>query len=161
MNTYAIDALSGEKVQTGYGYSMYDRGGMGGSEKMMKSMDSADANVVLTPEEIKAVDEVSKLMTQEESEKLVRSLKILKITDEFKLESANLSRNWPIRTDFQWQINFKKIVNEKTNENQYLNVSINAKTGDLLNFYRNSARYGDKEIAKFDETAAKQLRKLF
>jgi hypothetical protein len=127
----------------------------------MKSMNTAAVDVVLSPEEIKAVDDVSKLMTQEESEKLARSLKHLKLTDDFKLESANLSRNWPIRADFQWQLNFRKIAAEKTKEAQYLYVSINAETGDLLNFYKNSAQYGDKEIAKINETDAKAAVEAF
>lgn len=156
--SFAINALTGEKVQTGYVYSLFNRG-FGGAEYSMKAMDQAA--VVLTPEEIKAVDDMSALMTQLEAEKLTRSMNFLKLSDDFKLESANLSRSWPLRTEFQWQLNFTKVVNADTREMQYLNVNINAKTGEVINFYKSTAAYGDKDIAKYDEAAAKVATEAF
>lgn len=158
-DSYAIDALSGEKVQTGYAGIMY---GAGGNEfTMQKSYSMDSAAVTLTPEEIKAIDEAAKLLTKEDAEKLARGYSFLNIGEDLKLEYANLSRSWPIRTKYQWQLNFNKIINEKTGEAQYIYVNLDATTGELLNYSKNVYPYDMKQTPKFNEAAAKEAVESF
>lgn len=153
--SYAVNAFTGEKIQVGYGYygTYYDKG-MGGvmSNQSMKSERAAD--IVLNPDEIKAVDDAAKLKTAEEAEKIVRDTKFLGLTDDFKLTWTNLNQNYPDRNEYVWNLNFNKEDKEDPNTNAYVSVSINANTGVITNFYRN-APYVQDAKAKYDLAASK------
>lgn len=152
-----IDALTGEKIslQPGY-YGPYGYGGMG-DMRLASTKEEAKAgaaNVVLTPEEKDAIEKVSKLLTKEEAEKKAREFKYLEITSEYKLGSANLSKEWGIPDDFTWYLYFEKAPSSDNREYKSASARINAATGEIRGFhtnYPNSANEG-----KIDEAAGKK-----
>ena len=154
-NSNAVNAFTGERIQTGYGYygPYYDRG-MGGAmfNQSMKSQEAAA--VVLNPDELKAVEDAGKLKTLEEAEKIARDTKHLGLTDEFKLTYSSLNQNYPVRNEYVWNLNFNKEDKENPSASAYISATINANTGEITSFYR-SFPYVQDAKAKYDLAASK------
>jgi hypothetical protein len=77
-----IDALTGEKVDifsNGLYFGGYNESGYSLDIQftMAKGKADAPADVQLSPDEIKAIEEASKLISKEDMEKKLRSLKVL------------------------------------------------------------------------------------
>lgn len=149
-DNFAIDALTGDKVQTGYNYITLT----GGDNRAMYSKSKVDQSVTLTPDEIKAAEEASKLITQEEAEKIARSCSALKLNDEYKLTYINLNKGWPNNNDIYWSLNFSTENEDAKVPGKHSGITINAKTGEIIGFNQSSSS-GDKDPVKFDEAAAK------
>lgn len=148
---YAVEAFTGEKIKVGYGYyGPYYGTASNEKQMLMDAAMGAGARITLSPEEIKAVQDAAGLKKAEEVEKIARAAKFLELTDAFKLNSYSLNPSWPVKTDYVWNLNFTKAVTEDT-EAEYANVSIDAKTGRILSFYRSApyregtAKYGLEE----------------
>ncbi|MDP4095107.1 MAG: peptidase M4, partial [Bacillota bacterium] len=149
-SSYVIDAITGEKIQLdGYYY-----GGMGSYDKKSEGM-PANTSAVLTPEEIKAIQEVSKLISQNDAEKIARDFTELNLTSDFKITNANLSKAWDNNYDYSWSLNFSK---SSTNPKEVTSVSItiDAVTGEIKNFDRYFPHDGN-ETAVYDQKASKAI----
>jgi hypothetical protein len=134
---YAVDAFTGDRLRLDYGYygPYYDRANS--SMKMELAKSSRDQSAVtLNPDELKAVQDASKLKSVEEAEKTARDAKFLGLNDEFKLTSYNLNTNWPIKGDYIWNLYFNKTAKDDTGVSEYISISINAATGVICSFYR-------------------------
>ena len=100
----------------------------------MKDM-SAESEENLSPDEQKAVEGISGLISKEEAEKTARE--ILGIDSKYKLGDANLYSNWNSPNEYHWYMDFIREVDSKTySTTYYTNISINAKTKELISFYR-------------------------
>jgi len=155
--SYGIDALTGEKIQLEGGYyGPYYDGNMAAKSKMemAKSSGMGGREPSLTPEELEAVSEASKLITIEQAEKVARDFKTLEMTDDLKLTYSSLSRGWPDKDDFYWRLSFNNEPTPKDKEYRYVSVSIDAKTSEISNFYK-STPYKEGESAKYDLEASK------
>ncbi|MDF2522457.1 MAG: hypothetical protein K0R31_98 [Clostridiales bacterium] len=158
-NNSFIDALTGEKITLSNNYGiMYDKGMM--NEKMAMTSSRGGAPSGLSPEELEAVEKVSKLKSKEEVEKLARGFKTLGLNDEYKLENANLNRDWQDKDDFIWNLSFSKGQMDKMGFNGYVSVRIDAFTGEIKGFYLGS-NYKEGDIAKFDEKASRDAVEVF
>ncbi|HOM03569.1 MAG TPA: S-layer homology domain-containing protein [Acetivibrio sp.] len=150
---YYIDAVTGERIKPGSSiYLTYN-------EAMKKGAAFSDAwagagDVALTPEEMAAVEEVSGLLTQKEAEKIAREFKVLGLDDTFTVESASLFKDWTVKTNYNWNFYFLKDIDESGKNYCGINVTMNAKTGEILSFHINRDREEDK--AKFDKEASKK-----
>ncbi|WP_265445854.1 YcdB/YcdC domain-containing protein [Acetivibrio straminisolvens] len=156
---YYIDAFTGERTTRGFEYGT-DEYGIAFNEAVKKSRALFDAgigsaDVVLTPEEIKAVEEAAGLLTQEEAEKIARELKVLELDDTFVVDWANLYKEWPTRTNYNWNLYFVKDTDKSSEDYCSINVSINAKTGEILGFNINKA--SKENTVKLDREAAKKI----
>lgn len=156
-----IDALTGEKIELEGYYGPYygDGRGMGYySGALMSSNQAAaaekKADAPLTPDEIKAVEKVSKLLTQEEAEAAARKLDILEMTSDFKVGYSNLSKGWPNTDDFSWDLNFNKESTANGIDSRYAGVRINAKTGEVQSFYTNYP-YKEGQQPTIEEAASR------
>jgi hypothetical protein len=159
-NLYAVDAFTGEKVQLGPVYRGYYDGNLMEQKKQLAMAAGDFSSVTLTPEELKAIDEVSKLITAEEAEKIARAAGFLKLTADYKLDTPNLSRSWLNRDEFIWSLNFTKApANEKES---YLNVNctINAVTGEIKSFYR-SIPYKEGSKPSYNEEKSRAAAEKF
>lgn len=153
-NNCCIDAFTGDKLEVDYGnYSPY-YGSMSDQGGMMKKARMEESAEDLTPEELKAVDEVSKLKTKDEAEKIARDVKVLELTDDFKLARTSLRRDWTFKQDFTWDLNFIKEVSDKEEQPKNVSVRLDAKTGKIKSFYRYVSYEKDSE-AGYDEEDAK------
>ena len=119
-NNKAIDAFTGKAIDVGY-YRFY-----GGVKE--ESLAVSDGG--LTPLEKEQVDKLKGLKTIKEIESIGR--KILELDDSFKLENENLFQSWNNVDEFQWMLSFRKYVDE--NNVKDANISLNAKTGELISF---------------------------
>lgn len=153
-SSYAVDAVTGERVQIGYTYY----GGMYFSESAAQStkagMGVTFDEVNLNPDELKAVEDAAKLKTAEDVEKIARAAKYTGITDEFKLSGSNLGTGYPDRTKYVWNLNFNKEDKENPNASLYASVTIDANTGEITNFYR-GVPYNPNAKAQYDQAASK------
>lgn len=158
-SSYVIDALTGDKIQLGYFY-----GGMGGAggmyDKMAASQNAKPAEVVLTPEEQKAVEEVSKLISKDEAEKKARALSVLELTSDYKLTSANLYKSWESKNSYSWNLSFSKELNDENKNVLYTSVTIDALNATIIGFYR-GLPYVENGKSKYDEAAAKTAVETF
>lgn len=151
---YGVNALTGELQRTSGNYYY----GVGESAMLTadaKNMRAASADVQLSPDELKAVQNASKLMSQDEAEKIARNSKFLNITAESKLQSYYLNTSWPSKEDYIWSLQFNKPAGDKNKYDEYTNVAINAKSGEITSFYRGVSTFDSTSKPKGDITAAK------
>ncbi|QZY54860.1 YcdB/YcdC domain-containing protein [Crassaminicella profunda] len=153
----AIDAVTGEKIKIEYP-TLWGNG----REEMTKEVSSDSEGIQLSPEELRAVKEVSKLLSKEKVEKIARNTGILGLSKSFELSNARLNRNWHMKKDFTWYLDFKEEKNEK--DKKFYNdvyVGIDAITGEIKNFYF-TEHYQDKEEAVvYDKEASKKAVEKF
>jgi predicted small secreted protein len=148
-SSYYIDAETGERFYFGALYSV-------DSIKMMESRSDGgilENGVVLSPEELAAIEEVSSLLSQEQAEKIARDLKALKLDDTFELVRAGLYKRYPDNKGYNWELYFSSI-DEKGKTNRSSSISIDAKTGEIVNF--NTYYYDGEVTPKFDKDDAKE-----
>lgn len=157
---YGVNALTGELQRTFNNYYFgYDESAM--PTAVSKNMRAGSADVQLSPDELKAVQNASKLMSQEEAEKIARSSKFLNITAESKLQSYYLNTNWPAKDDYVWSLHFNKPAGDKNKYDEYTNVAINAKSGEITSFNRGVQVTDNTTKPKGDITAAKAIVEAF
>lgn len=154
-NNYGIDAFTGARTRL---FSNYYYGGYGDSAVNFSSAKSVRTTmaeeVKLNPDELNAVQNASKLMTVEEAEKIARNAKFLAISADSKLQSSNLNTNWPSKDEYIWSLQFEKPASGTSKFAEYSNVSVNAKDGVILSFYRGTP-YIEGAAPKVDFAAAK------
>ncbi len=151
---YGVNALTGELQRTSNNYYYaYDEGAMLTSAS--KNARAASAEVQLSPDELKAVQNASKLMSQDEAEKIARSSKFLSLTAESKLQGYYLNTNWPSKEDYVWSLQFNKPAGDKNKYDEYTSVAINAKSGEITSFSRGVNTADSTTKTKGDITAAK------
>lgn len=126
-----IDAVTGEVETLSNRYGIYDTA-VAYSEK--SSMDAA-ANVVLTPEELDAVKDMSNLISKEDVDKKIRSISLFKLDSEYKLVSAELRKDWRNENSLVWSLQYRKEIDATTKQNRDVQVTANAKTGEIKEFW--------------------------
>ena len=137
-----IDALTGKPVNINY-YGPYF-----GATENAKVMDAGDSRG-LSPEEQKSVDKLAGLLDEKAAEKKARE--ILKIDEAYKLRSKNLNSNYKNQGDFNWYMYFSREESEKEFSN--IDIGLDAKTGELLNFYK-MVNYKSDEKSKINREEA-------
>ena len=144
----AINAKNGELALIHRGYVIY--------ESVKDSAVEAEVGAVeLSPEEEKAIEEISSLIAKEEAEKLARE--ILELDEEDNLTNINLFKSWKNDNEYNWTMSFEKNLDEKS---FYSSISINAKTKKLLNFFKNTPINGDEKV-KLNKEESLNLAKEF
>lgn len=124
-----IDAITGEVINYGYYDPLSD---MGASNNEMMAKEAA----VLTPEEIKEVENTKKFITKDQALEIAK--KYVKVEDKYKLEAASLYTDYNgtnASWSFSWNYN-----NPEKNEYAYISISIDAVTKEV------------RSISKYDST---------
>lgn len=116
----------------------------------------------LTPEELGEITAIEGLLSTAEIEKKVKALPSVKFPAGVKLESSYLSKDDSGK--YVYNLHYS---NDSDSEYEYVNISVNAKTGKLLSFYQSTDDYdakgtlseyqksvADKNIEKFLTTVA-------
>lgn len=120
-----IDAFTGKKIDVNY-YGPYY-----GMSENAKAMDTAEDRGI-TPAEQESIDKLSGLLDEKTAETKARE--ILKIDDSFNITSKNLYSNHKNPGEYNWYMYFHKEVSK--DKSLYMDIGLDAKTGELLNFYR-------------------------
>lgn len=149
-SNFAIDAFTGEKIEMPNSYPgpMYD----GNYAKEL----AGNQNQNLSPEEIKAIDEVSGIITSQDAEKLAREMKFLELTNEYKLSQVRLFKDYLDKDKMVWNLYFTKETNDKATASGNVSVSINAKNKNVENFYL-GFDYDEKAIPKYNKEESQKL----
>ena len=132
-NDKAIDAISGQVITI----NRYDRfvGGYGDNVKEESAMDGG-----LTPQEKEEIEKLSGIYTKKEMEKISRET--LQLNNEYKLINSNLHSSWKNKGEFLWNLSFEV----QGEEYKAANISLNAKTAEIINFYKYQDQKGKKPI---------------
>lgn len=128
-----IDAITGNVENINNNYEIYDTS-VAYSEKQMLAR-AAGESVVLTPEEIDAVDSLNNIITKENADKKIRAITLFNLDGTFTLQSAELRKDWSNENSFIWTLQYRKVLDAETNQYRDVSVSLNAKTGDVQNFW--------------------------
>ncbi len=151
MKQFILDAKTGKVIAPNQ--PQYYGSGMGMTQEM--SLSDSKERPTLSPKEQSAVEETKGLVTKEDAENTVRGL--LSFSDEYSLTSVNLSEDWNNKGEYLWSLNFE------TKDGSSCNVSLNAKTKELLNFWiYNEKSYNGNETVSMEkalETAKAALQK--
>ncbi|MBF8982853.1 hypothetical protein IZY60_04825 [Lutibacter sp. B2] len=150
---YSIDAFTGKKSRDN---NLIFAGGA--MAKSNAANEDYAQEVSLTPEEQKAVNEASNLISKEKAEIIARNNAILELDKTFVLEHANLNRQWPEKNRFEWSLSFSKKDDKGTYS--YVSVRMDAVTEEIRSFYRSDGSK-EKEEVKFDkEESQKEVEKF-
>lgn len=145
-NNKAIDAITGRGISLGfYGY------GMGASNE--KTMD-AESPAAITPQERAEIDKLSGIKDVNEIAKKARE--ILGLDSTYILQNENLYSSYKNPGEFQWSLYFIKKVDD--NNSLTADVTLNAKTAELLGFYKN-IKYNPDDKATMTRSDALLLAK--
>ena len=160
----SIDAETGDVV---YSSPYFYAGGGGKADAAKGSADMSSNKVnsqVLTPEEKKAVENAEKLIDEAKAENIARTT--LSIDSSYNLESINLYNYGRNQTDYIWSMQFNKQEKPDSPNISYISVSIDALTGDITNFYRNTpyaegtkVKYNKEDSIKLANDFIKSLQK--
>ena len=143
-----INAKDGELGLIQRGYGIYE------STKDM-AVEERAGTPELSPEEEKAIEEISSLIPKEEAEKIARE--ILELDEEYNLTSINLFKSRKNDDEYNWMMSFEKKADEN---NFYASISINAKTKKLLNFFKDRPTNEDEKV-KLNKEQSLNLAKEF
>lgn len=154
----SIDAVTGEVV---YNNGIYYDGPMEKAAAMGATRDSAakQENIVLTPEEKGAVENASSFLTQAKAEETGR--RVLNLDSSYKLETINLYSMGMGKGNYAWNMYFNK-EEKKDGSTIYQNasISIDAVTGEVLNFYR-YVPYDANTPVKYDKNQSQKIAEDF
>ncbi|GMG95498.1 YcdB/YcdC domain-containing protein [Tepidimicrobium xylanilyticum] len=144
----AINAKDGEVTSIYDFYPLYDKTadmGAGGYT----------SNEELSPDEKAAVEGIAGLISQGEAEKISRE--ILELDSEYKLNYVNLYKNWRAEDSYNWQLDFTKGSDSNA---YYVSVSIDAKTRELVSFYRFGPEDSNKKV-QYNEEKSLEIAKEY
>ena len=145
-----IDAKTGEIVRGGI-YGPY-YGKQYATNEDAKGVAENDASPInLSPKEKKAVEDSSNFINEAKAEEAAR--KALNIDKSYKLNRINLYGVWMNKSDYSWDMNFSK-----DGANNNISISLDAKTGEILSFYKYADPNTSKPI-KYDKEKALKIAK--
>lgn len=150
-----IDAKTGEVTSLG---GIYYRSQKPAGKLEETAMDNGNYSR-LSPEEQKAVDSSANLIDETKAENIVRN--ILELDKDYKLESINLYKVWQTKNEYVWNMYFTKEIKEGEYPQYFTaSASLNAKTGEITDFYRPVQQDYDAEV-KYNKEQAYKLAEDF
>lgn len=144
-----IDAFTGEKINTNQ--YIYD-GGYGGQ----KMEDEASMSSGITPEERDSIDDLKNILSAKQAEEKMR--KKLDIESKYEIQNQRLYKDRKNPKDYIWDMYFVKSEEDDSRPHSNISVGIDAKTGELLSFYK-SVDHSQKEKNEINRSEALKLAK--
>ncbi len=95
------------------------------------SMTGGGSSLGLTPAELKEIQNLKKLLSQQNAESLVRKIKLLNITPDYELSEFTTRKLSAIEELYGHSLVFCRKTDERS---YYIFVDINAETGEILSF---------------------------
>lgn len=148
-SNYGIDALSGERIRINPYYGVYPLRGAQ-ADGMEKAVADTPA---LTPEEQKAVEEMSSMVSREKAESIARGLRELEITRGYKLAGSYLQKELNAKDSYTWELNFESESQENGRPSNIW-VRLDAKDGSLKGYNRYIPIDGQRD-GKYTEDKAR------
>lgn len=135
----AIDANTGELIEINI-FGPY-------SESLDKEAVGGQMREELTPEEQESVDKLKGILEVSTIEKKARE--ILNLDENYKMGNSYLNSDYKNPGEYQWTLDFIKDTNKEKQQN--ISISLDAKTGKLINFYN---------YKPYDQSAKPKINKL-
>ncbi len=136
---YGINAYDGSKYELFYGGDRFYADNMA-----EKSADDAGGFGGFTPAELEEAERIAGLLSEEQARKIIKENKIIAMPEGFTQEYASLNRDFYDKNEYQYEFGFKD------SKDGYINVSLDAKNGEILSFYKYSDSYDE---SKYDRKA--------
>lgn len=151
-----IDAFTGERVESS-SYGIFY-----GGDFMKRAAGEEAADGVLTPEEIRAVNEIGQLISGEEAENILRKQTVVGLDKSFAIENMRLEKSWPDRMRYRWALSFKQAYEEKGNSRyRYVYGTVDAQNGEILSFGNYSYPADEEGLPAYDRDAALEAVEAF
>ncbi|MDP4119119.1 MAG: S-layer homology domain-containing protein [Bacillota bacterium] len=131
-STLYINAITGETVKQFSRYYPYYNG-KGSAEK------AADGSV-FTPAETGEMENIDGLMSVAQAEKSFRANSVVKLPSDYKLTNISRSKNY--NDVYVYDMSFSD------EQNNCASATVNAATGEIMNFYKNADFNAKKKISK-------------
>ncbi len=132
-----IDAVTGE-IETTTDYRMYEKASSSLDQKMaVMNAAGVVSNIALTPDELDAVNDISNLITKDDADKKLRSISNLSVDSTFKLTNAYLGKDWRNSNSLAWTLTYTKVLDESKKLTREVQITVDAKTGALIEFWGN------------------------
>ncbi|MDD4238578.1 MAG: S-layer homology domain-containing protein [Desulfotomaculaceae bacterium] len=151
-----IDALTGNILDNnGNYYGLYGMSGGGD----MNMADSKMKEYQLNPVEISAVEDAKNLLPQDTA--LAKARSAVSVPGEYSLRSSRLEQDYLFTDKKTWHFNWE--AGEEP-ERKWLDISVDASSGELVSFYLNEYNMLDKLKAtepKFSEADARKAAESF
>lgn len=149
-NTY-IDAFTGKAREISQSPIMY-RGDSGGGSNLKASQEAAAAD--FSEAELKEIENIAGLLSLDTVETQLRENSLLNISSKMKLESHSLFSDGFEKDKYIYRLRF--------GNDEFANASVDAKTGELLSFWRSFESDDKKKISadKAEKLAAEIGEKL-
>ena len=144
-----IDAVTGEAVEPKQ-TDEYGNYKMTANDAAMESAGSGGS--ALTRAEITEIEKIEALLGIDEAKDLIKSIKILDIDNNFNAENISLNRHWNDKEKYIYNFGF---TNQKDDKRIWKDVSLDARTGEILSFY-GYRDYSNKDNAFKGENAFKK-----
>jgi hypothetical protein len=142
-----INAKDGEVAALNDYFRLYDRAGGMGNE--------AAKEAELNPGEKKAIEDITGLISKKDAENIGRE--ILGLDSKYKLGEISLYKNWRCDDAYNWRMDFMKDLDS---EEYYADINIDAKTGELVSFYKYGTDNLDKKV-KYNKEQALNIAKEY
>ncbi len=129
------------------------------NEAMSDSMAGGGANTSLTPAELKELQNLKKLLSRTDAEKLLRDIKLLGISADYTLEEFSTRRLSSIENLYGHALVFCRKGEER---DSYIYIDINAENGEILSFSNFAAHTAStsatpEQIEEFQSEVIKAL----
>ncbi len=132
-----IDAVTGE-IETTTDNRMYETASSSLDQKMaVMNAAGVVSNIALTPDELDAVNDISNLITKDDADKKLRSISNLSLDSTFKLTNAYLGKDWRNSNSLAWTLTYTKVLDESKKLTREVQITVDAKTGALIEFWGN------------------------
>lgn len=145
-----IDAITGNVEKIPNQFRSYSTASTMAKEAAMD--EAGGGAIILTPEEQDAVKGMSGLLGKEELDNKIRGISQFKLDSGFTLVSAELRKDWRNKDSFIWYLRYSKVLDKEKYETRELSVSVDAKSGEFIDFWTNySSPQGTKPQKTKDE----------
>lgn len=143
-----ISAVDGEVVSPIYPYSYTYGGGSRNSKAEMA--EDAKYGVEFTPAELEEIENLQNVISKTKADEIARGNKVINIPKDLELKSANLNTSYSDDKKYYYNLYY---YNDNDEDYRYCHVTLDAVTGDILSFYKDSKYDEEKKLT--DEEAIK------
>lgn len=141
----AINAYNGEVYKL-------SRGGDIVYNKSMMASEEAAGDGGFTPAETEETDRIAGLLSEDEATNIAKKNEIIAIPKDLERNYISLRKSWYDKEEYSYDISF-------SDGKQYINVRLDAKTGEILSFYNYSDN--DKDSGQNRKTEEEKAQKAF
>ena len=157
-NGGAIDALSGKPMTFDPQVGTYQSMNAVGSLPVETSMAAATPIIKATSQDTPNTQENKQQISRDEAVGVVK--KAIEIPSDLVLRNSSLNPDWQNPNDQVWNLNWGS-ESSNMGEQRYLNASVNARTGELVNFSMTNAVNPEDKSNPLDREGAQKLAEDF